>query len=79
MTMPRERRPFNRSVAATDKTFIDKTQTAVNFLMTIYGKSNVIAASIVTAQAHGDKEVLIGYLGEVRDFCDSLIKEVKEI
>lgn len=77
--MPRERRPFNRSVTATDKTFIDKTQTAVNFLMTIYGDSNVIVASIATAQTEGNKEVLIGYLGEVRDFCDSLIKEITEI
>lgn len=77
--MPRERRPFNRSVAATDKTIIDKTKTAVNFLMTIYGDSDVIVASIVTAQANGDKEVLISYLGEVRDFCEKLIKDVKEI
>lgn len=77
--MPRERRPLTRSVVATNMNFVDKSATAVNFLMFIYGENVNALADIVTARADGDKEVLINYLGEVRDFCEKLIKDIKEI
>lgn len=77
--MPRERRPFNRSVVATDRNFVDKSATAVNFLMSIYKENMYSIADIATAQAEGNKEVLINYLDEVRGFCEELIKDIKDI
>lgn len=70
--MPRERRTYNRSVVATDMDFVDKSATAVNFLMFIYGENVNALADIVTARADGDKEVLINYLGEVKYVSDGL-------
>ena len=77
--MPRERRPFNKSAIVTDINFINKTKIAVNFLTTIYGNSPVHIANIATAQAHEDKNVLINYLNEVKDFCESTIKNIENI
>ena len=49
---------------------------AIKFLTTVFDKSVTDLASILTAQAEGDKETIHKYLTTVRDFIDGLIREL---
>lgn len=48
----------------------------VNFLRAVYEGSVVDVANILTAEADGDKEVLLKYLHTVRDYVDKLIEKL---
>lgn len=55
---------------------VQSMDTAIKFLTTVFDKSVTDLASILTAQAEGDKETICKYLTTVRDFIDNLIKEL---
>ena len=50
---------------------------AVQFLMSIYDRSVVDIANILTAQADNDKGRIIEYLEHVKEYTEKLIEKVK--
>lgn len=76
--MPREQRPLERNCVEPDQEFIAKTSGICEFLTCIFRDSTMFA-TILTAQADGDKETLIDLLNQVRDFCEQRIKDLKEM
>ena len=50
---------------------------AVNFLIEIFATSYEDLATIHTAQAENDKETIIKYLTNVKDYTEGLIEKVK--
>lgn len=49
---------------------------AVNFLRTVFSKSVKDIATIIVAEADGDKEIIRKYLRTVRDYIDGLIEKL---
>lgn len=49
---------------------------AVNFLRTVYSESVKDIATIIVAEAEGDKEIIRKYLCTVRDYVDGLIEKL---
>lgn len=52
---------------------------AVYFLKHVYYGSIVDVANILTAEAEGDKERLLMYLGEVKNYTESLIEKLNSL
>ena len=50
---------------------------AVNFLREVYGGSIVDVANIITAEAENDKETILKYLANVKEYTEGLIEKVK--
>lgn len=61
-----------------DKEYINKTQSAVNFLTHVFSEDVGLMASIMTAQAESNTERLIDLLGIVKGRCEDWIEELKK-
>ena len=59
--------------------YINKTKEAVNFLIHIYSEDMAEVAAIVSHQAEGDTEALIGRLYVVKLFIEEQIKDLRKI
>lgn len=53
-------------------------KTAIRFLVHVYGDSVTDVARILTAEEDRDKEVILSYLEQVKEFTTKLIDEVHE-
>lgn len=53
-------------------------KTAIRFLVHVYGDSVTDVARILTAEADRDKEVILSYLEQVKEFTTKLINEINE-
>jgi len=49
---------------------------AINFLRTVYSESVKDIATIIVAEAEGNKEIIRKYLCTVRDYVNSLIEKL---
>lgn len=49
---------------------------AINFLRTVYSESVKDVATIIVAEAEGNKEIIRKYLCTVRDYVNSLIEKL---
>ena len=51
---------------------------AINFLIQVYSDSIGDRATLLVAEADGDKETILQYLLHVRNYTERLISELKE-